>query len=424
MKNFKIGLCILITLFIATGCTINKSQEENIPETNDVIETDSLNLSMEEKVEDFNQMIKIIEDGYPYLKVLERNYGYNWLERKDIYENQIKETENDTEFIITMNKILGELGDFHTGLILSKSDLELLKDDYDDQYFISIYKDNSKLRYDSLENSMEDMSLTSLLKEMDNGLILKDVVENEIGYMYVPTFGPGIGYSQSVEDSINANLELIQGYIKNLENHKALIIDIRGNFGGIDYYWQEIVSMLIHEEMEQKGYTVFKDSSVINEYVDVYGQDGALIEQLPEEIKNNCPPEVISDFQRIIPYENPIEAKPASNFKGNIYLLVDKYVYSAAENFAFFAKDTGFATVVGSKTNGGSAFDYGFALFSLKNSGLIGRMTSGMTLSTDGFCNEDLKTTPDYVIIFPERQEDILQDKCIQEVIKLENEVN
>lgn len=403
---------------------MNKNYEEKIPETNDVIEMDSLNLSMEEKLEDFNQMMKIIEDGYPYLKVIERNYGYNWLERKDSYENQIKATENDTEFIITMNKILGELGDFHTGLILSQSDLDLLRDDYDEQYLISIYSDNSKLRYNSLENSMDDMSLTSLLKEADNGVILKDVVENEIGYMYIPTFGPGIGYSQSVEDSISSNLKLIQDYIKNIENHKALIIDIRENFGGIDFYWQEIVSMLIHEDMEQKGYTVFKDSSVINEYVDVYGQDGALIEQLPEEIKNNCPPEVISDFKRVIPYENIIEAKPSSNFKGNIYLIVDKSVYSAAENFAYFAKNTGFATIVGSKTRGGSAFDYGFALFSLKNSGLIGRMTSGMTLSIDGFCNEYLKTTPDHVIVFPDRQEDILQDKCIQEVIKLENEVN
>jgi len=213
-------------------------------------------------------------------------------------------------------------------------------------------------------------------------------------------------------------------YIEGLEGYKALVIDIRGNTGGYNYYWENIVSMLIQEDVNKSGYTLLRDNEYIDTYVhycnDYYGVDRKPISELPEEVMANCPLEVSTDFKDFVAPNMPIVAKPVSNFNGNIYLLVDDKVYSSAENLAIFAKDSDFATIVGRTTKGGGCMDFTPCLFKLKNSGLIGRMSTGMYITKDGICNEEFKTTPDHVIIFPDRNEDFQQDNCIKKVLELE----
>ena len=79
--------------------------------------------------------------------------------------------------------------------------------------------------------------------------------------------------------------------------------------------------------------------------------DEKTLEKLPEEIKTNFA------FYKTYPiYINPWTVNHNNsdfiNFKGKIYLLVDKDVFSASESFASFAKDSGFATLVGEPTGG------------------------------------------------------------------------
>ncbi|WP_442952502.1 S41 family peptidase [Paraclostridium sp. AKS81] len=108
------------------------------------------------------------------------------------------------------------------------------------------------------------------------------------------------------------------------------------------------------------------------------------------------------------------------NFKGNIYLLTDKKVYSSSEFFAMFCKESKFATLIGGTTGGdGGGLDP--ALFELKNSGLIVRMASGMYLNKDGICDEEVKTIPDFEINNCERTKNVKDDKCINKVLELEH---
>ncbi len=102
--------------------------------------------------------------------------------------------------------------------------------------------------------------------------------------------------------------------------------------------------------------------------------------------------------------------------------MVDRRVYSSSESFAIFAKESGFATLIGEVTDGdGGGIDP--VLFKLPNSGLIVRMSSEMYLTPSGLCNEEHKTTPDYIVEDPTIKNlwgDFSQDKCIQKVLELE----
>ncbi|MCU9813587.1 S41 family peptidase [Paraclostridium sp. AKS81] len=80
--------------------------------------------------------------------------------------------------------------------------------------------------------------------------------------MYLPSMAPQHG-------SMKNDLNMIGDYIKTLENYKALIIDIRGNKGGSDSYWQGIVSKLINDDIKISGYRAYRNKSeLIKNYTD------------------------------------------------------------------------------------------------------------------------------------------------------------
>lgn len=379
-------------------------------------DTEDKKLTKEEKVEDFEYMFETIETAYPYLEVNERVNNVDWIAKKEEYLVKIKNTKNDDEFMEVLTEILSELNNGHTKLINSKELYEFFKSAYEQTGWCDFLDDEKVVtRYNSIKGNIQNTKEPMVKKD----IITKDVVDKEVGYIHLPQMY-GI-YGGITEKDIESDMKKIDDYINTLENYKALIIDIRGNSGGDDMYWRNIVSKLISDDIENKGYCVFRnDSKIIKDYVDKRELIVNSIDNLPKELLKNVPREVISDFSGFISITVSIESSTNSKFQGNIYLLVDDIVYSSSESFAIFCKNTGFATLIGEKTGGdGGGIDP--ILFDLKNSGLIVRMTSEMYLTRQGICNEEFKTIPDYVITDVTRTKNFEDDKCIQKVLELEN---
>jgi C-terminal processing protease CtpA/Prc len=115
----------------------------------------------------------------------------------------------------------------------------------------------------------------------------------------------------------------------------------------------------------------------------------------------------------VSPHEDTI------NYSGEIYLLVDKVSYSAADLLAVFAKDTDFANLVGETTGGGGISDEPW-LEMLPNSGYLFRFPLMMGTTSDGTVIEEHKTIPDYGVNFPKRNKNLSYDLAIQKVLELE----
>lgn len=161
----------------------------------------------------------------------------------------------------------------------------------------------------------------------------------------------------------------------------------------------------------------------MDKYIENTGIQVEDINELMDLGLENMPDEVSTDFNSYCQYDRVIESNKVSNFNGKIYLLIDKAVFSSSESFAIFAKDTGFATLIGEVTKGDGG---GVApiLFDLPNSGLIIRIPADMYLNSSGECNEEFKTKPDYRITAPEIgniKADFSQDRCIRKVLELED---
>lgn len=94
---------------------------------------------------------------------------------------------------------------------------------------------------------------------------------------------------------------------------------------------------------------------------------------------------------------NPDESKRDNGYQGKIFLLVDEDVFSAAEGFAYFVKNTEFATIVGTKT-GGDGITLGVINSVFLNSGLVFTCTNTLGYDPTGQINEENPTTLDIEI--------------------------
>lgn len=387
----------------------------------------STSLTEEQKIGDFNYLYKTIEENYPFLETNERLNNVDWLSKKEEYLQRVKNTKSDIEFLMTLNSILSELNNGHTHMITNSSQFRDFREIYSmnkgwqKKVQLPVLNNKKALARYNIDKNEKVQVLNQEKNEKTEGIrnaSTKDIVEGKIGYIYIPQM---ISYYNMGND-----IELIDEYLNNIKEYQALIIDIRGNGGGDSYYWiSYLVPKLIDKVYENTTYSFWKDGEIINNYLKKskvkYSTGFGEVKDLDTIKLVNLPVEVKENFKYYS--KNTMEISPSEdsiNFKGNIYLLVDKLVYSSSEAFASFAKQTGFATLIGERT-GGDGIGSDPLLHMLPNSGYIFRFSKDMGATADGTSSEEFKTEPDYLIEYAGKTDNFENDYCIKKVLELEN---
>lgn len=214
-----------------------------------------------------------------------------------------------------------------------------------------------------------------------------------------------------------ADKKIIEAFAREL-NEKGLtdiVIDIRGNGGGSDEYFDYL------------GAFADKDYTNTEEYENLVGLSC-------KEVNNRLNEKQIEDasitLQRIEKQDdNEIEnnislipkAKEGTTIVNRI-LLVDGKVFSSADKLARLVKNSGFATVVGAQPTAGDG--EGFSVYSvdtpiLRKQGISITMPSSMGLDFSEF-----QTVPDYIVPENDLTTDAVLSACpqIMEQIKNENQ--
>lgn len=226
--------------------------------------------------------------------------------------------------------------------------------------------------------------------------IIKD---GSLAYLKVPNFD----YLEIEKEG-----KIIYDFYRKIKDYPYLIIDIRGNSGGSDSYWKNnIVGPLINKEINLDFDFAFRNGNYIEPFIKyISGSEGHLMNIGDLKEGKNYPEELKRDFSSFVKLSMNVKPRRPVGFNGKIFILTDDMVYSSAESFAAFAKESKWATLVGSATGGdGICFDP--ALFELPNSGLVIRFPVGMGLNSDGTANEEYHTQPD--IFLEESYSDYLE---------------
>lgn len=402
---FFIIISIIFTSLL--GCT------QNVSNTGPA----STPLTMEEKLEDFEYLYKIMEENYPFLKVNERLNGVNWLKEKEKYISMIEKSTTDNTFNTQIKRILKELNNGHTH-VLGKDNFPWYYSVYSGSKFnkpwVEVLSNKKTLKWYNFDKKellhLKDQGYFGSKTSVFTSIILKP---KEIAYVKI---------NQMNSSVVEADGKELRKFYEEIKDYDKLIIDIRGNSGGDDLYWRKnVIEPLAREPITVENY-IFTRGDYGKPFYKARGIKQSPISKLNKDILNGFHQDIEEDFDNYFISRLTLSPVDSIRFEGNIYLLVDKGVYSSSESFSVFCKDSGFATLVGEAT-GGDGIGIDPLLFSLPNSGIVVRFSSLLALNGDGSINEEVQTRPD-VIIQPEvivkdpkAADDLILDDLIQYVI-------
>lgn len=373
-------------------------------------------LTTEQALYDYDTMWQLLEENYPYFEAIKRELGIDWKEVKAEYRQILEDCAShghigQGDFLQTIYDCLRKFQSvghlFPVSVDFRVTLLDIWKDyeNAPDQNLRKIvgnpkselfYQYEQRLRYPGSGGSNPDPEKDEPISVEGLTVISQDLstgyVGGEVPYLKIESF-------LLWDDAAQAALE---DFFSSISQEEHLIIDVRGNGGGNDSAWSVgIVPFLAQKEYEFNLFFAAK-SGALNLWVE------------PEFDKNrgNFTRYTDDSWQKEFPYISPdmvtsmdIFLKLSSTlrctevpdkFHGKIWVLVDKYCYSATDMFACFCKETGFATLVGTETggNGKGATPY---LMALPYSGLIVEYEAYLSFNTDGTCNGISGTVPDIV---------------------------
>lgn len=367
-----------------------------------------LNLTTEQKLSDFDTLCGILNKSYPFWQEAEQ-MGIDKEGLYNTYRADIENAKTDIAFFKDIGYFLKEFKGLGHLSVLDGSMYRLYMD--------------AILESDHLLSPLEKQKIQPLREVLENPVsknTYEQLDQSHTGFRSV--IGLKEEYkSQATEETVQASQlttaiykEKNAAYIKissfelgNYEEDKAvltdfylqignvpnLIIDLRGNSGGSDIYWEELlVQPNAKEHYTSQRYYLFHPNETTKAYLSAVGIRPEDISTLPELLFSQY-----RDYFSCCTMDRVTFEKANDPYRGRIWVLVDENVYSASENFVMFCKDTGFATLVGTATGG----DGGIAdplLVALPNSGLIIRFSIFYGLNADGSGNEANGTKPDIAI--------------------------
>ena len=430
--NRKIKRLLLISISIIIGISLSfliRKKEETFD-----YEIDPKYYSDKQSIyeNDFDYAFDTLEK---YYGLFYRNGTYDFLEKRDSYKKELKNIRTDREFFDKMNKILSDLEDGHTNLLDTrqahdiKETFTLANDLYPKtvNYDLINYLFDTKISRFFDEIFGKSLADTQNLKVQD---INKDIAYLKIRAMIDPE-----------SDAFADDLDLLRNYLKKSKYKRALIIDIRGNGGGNASYIYDYLYPMIMGKKDFKythEYILFRTDEVFK-YDAQYPEIKRVIKKIKESdfkyMEENIlflkkDKEMMADLRKNYThiifnpgYKNKGEFKDDYKFDGNLYLLVDREVYSSAQVAAHFFKDNNLGVVIGEKT-GGDGIGTSPAMVKLPNTKYILRFSHELGLRETDSLEETTYTIPDIEIPRKDQSQIPSNDGCVKKVIEIETNKN
>lgn len=355
-------------------------------------------LTTAQKLADFDYLYHIFETDYSFFGVLKRVQGIDWRANREAYRKRIENTANDYEF---KNEITNILADFHSGHVgmAPKEEVKSILEHYSyytyigsiEEEFIGMNSQVVRNRYGLKgvqPNTRSEEEIAGDESLWRKNAVVNDLVAGKVASIRIPEMLSSVewGYDK----------ELIEDYLKKVADYPVLVIDIRGNPGGLMEYWKDfLVPAIADKTYEATNYLFFRGGEASRTLLSEMGLQLGYTKRLDVKALGLSHPEDLVEFPRY--YKDVVRLAPAADsihYTGHIYLLVDRYVYSAAEAFASFSKMSGFATLVGERT-GGDGLTAGMMYRYLPNSGYVFTYTNALGYAQDGTINDEVQTMPD-----------------------------
>lgn len=246
----------------------------------------------------FEALWTIIDQQYCFLDYKHEEYGLDWNKVYQEYSQRITPEMSSKNLFEVLSQMVNELKDGHVNLSCS--------------WQTSQYRE----WFDAYPRNFSDSLQSNYLKKdyiISSGLTYQ-ILENNIGYIYISSFSNGIG---------EGNLDQTLDYLKTCD---GLIIDVRNNGGG---------NLTTAEKVAAR----FTNEKVLTGYISHKTGPGH------------------QDFSE----PKPVYLEPAMDrvrWQKKAVVLTNRRSYSATNDFVNSMKQLPLVTVIGDKTGGGSGLPF------------------------------------------------------------------
>ena len=189
--------------------------------------------------------------------------------------------------------------------------------------------------------------------------------KEEILYLRVPKM------SRNTKDYYNNKIDSIHNLYGKISK---VVLDIRGNGGGTDRCFTNILKHIVSKPVNQPYKVAFPKNNFSVSYFDIQPTDNIGVEKNP--LLGNTPFYIYEAHKTIKPDSNSI------NFDGNIFVLQDEFIFSASGNLSALAKSNSNIITIGNITGKACGNQASPAYFSLPNSKLMFRLEPMLDFSS------------------------------------------
>ena len=379
---------------LLAGCGALGGPESEVPSMDHL-----LGLTQEQRLEDYDYLVKTLGNSYLCMGVRDRDNPEDL--SADIfqeYRELIQESDSDEMFYSAVYSTLFRLGTYgHLWVVEPESYCQSYAAVPDREHWREVLTDPVTVQgYERLQALLDAMGGTDPAAAPDSGdsaanlhtLILPG---GDVGYVKIDSF------PAEYEDSYATDRAALTDFYRQAADCTDLIIDLTDNSGGSEVYWQQLLAApLTDRPLSCTNYALLADSANNHPYIQEAFSPEELhpISELPDL------PRLERDGIQAATHfvESTLSVEPAAErapFHGRIWVLVGPAVYSASESFAVFCQETGFATLVGSPTGGDGIGALDPVFLQLPNSGILVQFTMMFGLNPDGSSSEEAGTTPD-----------------------------
>lgn len=249
----------------------------------------------------------------------------------------------------------------------------------------------------------------------NSGLIIKDLFPGTIGYISISDFAK----TQNIDKDMN----LLNEYLERILEYETLVLDVRESLGDNSEYWHDnLIPKLITNPLKSLTYNFYKSVEDLKDILDEYElgiDDIPKVKDLDEDILSTMPKEVMQDFSYYFIHENVLTPKNSIKFQGQIYILVDNNLSTAAKDLVTFANETGFATIIGETIEKEGLKD-NQAINPFANSKYTLKFFFSDNNNDNTKTVETLLPNPHYEVSNAKKNKEFLSDECIKKVLELE----
>ncbi|NLM05714.1 MAG: hypothetical protein GX219_02170 [Tissierellia bacterium] len=411
---------VLIFAGLATMTGINKAKE---------------NAQKELYMKDFNIAMNTLKAAYPYFEVNKDLNEIDFFANRLDFQLFIESTPTIEDYRHNMDAVLSYLNNWNTYMVPydQPAYFYLKYKDFPADDFRSdiakIYEDpNIRKRFGLTDEKIETANNIILGKEsfsdLDVNAKCHDAVEGKLAYIFLPRMLD----MEPERKLLTEDMEKITTYLEAVKDYPALAIDIRGSSGGdVGYVEEFLLPILIDKEYSLDEYSFIKDSPLLEKVRLKEGYEDLTEEKLKGLGFKEETLHYIKDFpymkkerKLISPAENSI------NYKGELYLIVDKNVFGAADRLASIIKETGIGTIIGETTAGDSIGTEPMQVI-LPNTSYVMSFAKQMGVTGDGRISALERTVPDVEMnvrdvrrVTDEKGIDAERDGCIKWIVNEE----